>query len=638
MHALLLSILAATALQAAGSSQLLSPNPAYSGIGQLPLSSTCTAFFIQTPGNGPAYALTAGHCYSLNAQEVFLDIALSSIRSVTFNYFADSRTERIPVPIRRIAYSTMKGWDIMLLELNTTRAELASRIAPLALEPADPPAGEPISVYGIPASFFDPNGRYLRRSRCSLGGRADLLEFTWHFYNVRRNDCEDIVGGISGSPVLSERTGRVIGIVNTTTHLAWNSGGDFDCYAGRPCEIANRAQRVEEETSYSVPVAGLLQCFTPSGQFSVAGEGCPLDPGRPSLSVTRRQRNQQPGATWAATVATTAPSYRYKAIAAGIGDCREEAGYSPPIPAARNIVDDAIPREENRYLLCVVPEGASVRNPTVLIARIDATPPILPPFYTVIENDSLYRIPFTFIPPELSSYSYKFGPLDTTACDTEGYRPYLRIPISIPIDGGPYRFCFHTHDEADNRSHPYGFTLGAGPVIFPHGIGHPAGFRPDSFAPGQWISLYGLQLEDAAFTLRDAAGTRHPLTIGYRSRTQINARIPQSAATGPAQIGLEPIVIDTISPGILLATHTAGNEILAYTTGLAAATTTLLQARLGRTPLTVQSIETLPETGIELIRLQLPESHALQGLQYLQLLTATQSSNRAAIQLPSPPE
>jgi len=622
-------------LLAAGSSHLLlnsaGQNRAYTGIGQFALSSTCTAFFIQTPGSGPAYALSAGHCYSLNAQEVYLDLAPSvNTRPVLFNYFSDTRTEQVTVPIRRIAYSTMKGWDLLLLELSATRADLAARITPIELEPNEASGGEPISVAGIPASFFEQSDRYLRRARCTTGERVDLLEFTWHFYNMRRHDCEDIVGGISGSPVISERTGRALGIVNTTTHLAWNMGGDFDCYAGRPCEIGSGGQRVEEETSYFVPVAGLLRCFSPAGEFTLANEGCPLDSGRPTLSVTRRQRNQQPGATWAATVNTTAATYRYKAIAAGSGDCRDEAGYSQPVRLAeRNMIDDALPGEENRYLLCVAPEGAPVRDATVLIARIDATPPVLPPFYSVTDNTTNYRIAFEFIPPELSSYSYKFGAPDATQCDDTGYRPYLRIPVSLSIREGPYRFCFYTQDEADNRSQPFALTLGAGASLLPQGIGHAAGFRPAVFAPGQWISIYGLELEDYTPMLGDRR-----LLIGYRSATQINASIPQDAAPGEGRIGTERIVIAPLSPGILLAAHISGGQILAYTSGLATARTTDLRAEIGRTALAVESIEAFPETGIELVRLRLPEGHNLQGRQFVRILASTHASNRYAITLP----
>jgi hypothetical protein len=377
----------------------------------------------------------------------------------------------VAAPIRRIAYATMKGSDITLLELATTQAELASHgVRALELESDEPAAGESIRIVGAPASFFEPCEWFLRSAVCTLGERADLLEFTWHFWFTRRNDCEDVVGGLSGSPVIVARTGRVAGIVNTTTHLAFARGGDFDCYAGRPCEAALGGQRVEEETNYSIPVSGLTECFRATGEFDLTRSACPLDRGR-QLTVTRRTRNQRPGGRWGAALSGGLAFYRYKVGVAGAGDFRDEAGYSAPIRLAdRATIDDPLPEQENRYLLCVVAgDGATVdtswqpaRNATVVIARVDATPPLRPPMYSVMENDSFYRVTFQFTPPELSVYDYKLGPAATTRCDEPGYRPYLRVPVPIPKNEGPLRLCFYAYDEADNKSPALDLTVGAG--------------------------------------------------------------------------------------------------------------------------------------------------------------------------------
>jgi hypothetical protein len=359
-------------------------NAAYTGVGRLALGGNCTAFLIRTPGAGAAYALSAGHCYSLDSQAVFVDRQPpANAPPVRFNFFADTTAAQVAAPIRRIAYATMKGRDILLLELAATQAELAARgVRALELEPDEPPAGEPVRIAGAPASFFEQREWFLRRADCTLGERADLLEFTWHFWDTRRNDCEDIVGGMSGSPLIVARTCRVAGIVNTSTHLAMARGGDFDCYAGRPCEIGGGAQRVEEETSYSVPVEGLSECFLPSGEFDLTRAPCPLDRGT-QLTVTRRVRNQRPGGRWNAALSGELPFFRYKAVAAGAGSCREETGYSAAMRLADHAtIDDPLPEQENRYLLCVLAgNGASgdsqwqpARDATVVIARVDSTP------------------------------------------------------------------------------------------------------------------------------------------------------------------------------------------------------------------------------------------------------------------------
>ena len=213
--------------EASSSSELLrnktGENDRYSGIGRLQLSGSCTAFFIKTPGAaGPAYALTAAHCYSLSSQDVFVDRAASS--PVTFQFFTDTQDRQVKAAVRRVAYSTMKGTDIALLELDVTQAELVARgVRPLELEATEPArAGDRVEAVGAPGLFFDIEERFLRRSRCQiLNERVDLLEFRRNFRSSQASDCEDIVGGISGSPLIAGKSGEVVGIVNTTTHLAW---------------------------------------------------------------------------------------------------------------------------------------------------------------------------------------------------------------------------------------------------------------------------------------------------------------------------------------------------------------------------------------------------------------------------------
>ncbi|MCC6291219.1 MAG: hypothetical protein IT164_01100 [Bryobacterales bacterium] len=640
---------------AAPSSKLLEnrdgQNRAFTGIGRLSLSTSCTAFFIRTPGgsNASAYALAAGHCYSITSNDIFVNQTLpASTRPVRFRYFVDTQDQQLAVPVRRLAYSTMRGWDVAVIELATTAGELqAQGVTPLQLEPGDPLPGTAITVVGAPGTNFPASEQFLRQGRCTLGERVDLIEFVWHFWNVRRNDCEDIVGGVSGSPVISERTGNVVGIVNTTTHLAFQSGGDFDCYAGRPCELGGGAQKVEEETSYSVPVAGLLGCFSGEGVFAHDRAECPLPRATPRIDVSHAGRNRRPGAAWDVAVTGEAAYYRYKTMVAGAGDCRDAAGYSAPVPReARGVISDRLPEAENRYLMCVIGGGSPApdhpswqlpRDAVVLIARTDATPPLPAPLYRITSRPSEeMSLAFDFLPPELSSYEYKIGAPDSTRCAEPGYRIYRRIPVSLP-DTGSYRICLRATDEAGNEQPPVDFVVGRGPVILPTGVAHATGFRPDVFAPGQWISVYGLDLQGATPRLRGSSGSELPLEIGYTSAEQINARLPLDAPAGQANLVLgeraEPMRIGPLSPGIFLAEQTGANEILVYTTGLASARAGDLRAWIGRLELAVLEAGSAGIPGVEVIRLRLPEGTGLQGLQFLQLAAGQVRSNRRGVVL-----
>ena len=562
-------------------------------------------------------------------------------RNVIFNFFAETRDRQITVPVRRIAYSTMKGRDLAILELTTSASELAARgVLALELAANEPARGEAIAVVGAPASFFDFSNWFLRRARCTVGERADLLEFIWHFHNTRRNDCADMVGGFSGSPVIEEASGQVMGVLNTTTYLAWSTGGDFDCYLGRPCEFDSSGQHALEDTSYSSPVTGLLACFTAQGTFDLTLAACPLDRGR-QLTVTRRGRNQQPGGAWAATLTGDLPFYRWKAVVAGTGDCRDESGYSPVLRLSESpVISDKTPVAEERYLLCVVAGSTPtvdatwqpVRDATVTIVRIDETPPVVAPRYNVRDEDAFYRIALEFAPPELSSYSYKTGPPAETRCDVPGYSVYRRVPLVLARREGPYRVCLYAEDEAGNTSPALDFVVGAGPVILPGGVTSAFGTADSHFAPGQWISLYGLDLASATPRVRDAAGRLAQFAQLARTPTQINAQLPASLAIGPAQIVLgdhaRPIELVEAAPSLHGASHRAPLAVVTFATGLARAQQ--LTARLGTLSLPVASIERT-DMGLEVIRFTLPPDHGLTGTQFLQVTADGRSSNRVAL-------
>jgi hypothetical protein len=403
---------------------------------------------------------------------------------------------------------------------------------------------------------------------------------------------------------------------------------------------------VEEETSYSIPVAGLLECFRTTGEFDLTLAACPLDRGH-QLSVMRRTRNQRPGGRLDAALSGAHAFYRYKVVTAGAGDCRDEAGYSMPIRLAdRGMIEDPLPEQENRYLLCVVAGDTPavdaswqpVRDATVVIARVDATPPVRKPAYSLMDFGGAYRLAFEFAPPELSGYSYKLGPADATRCDEPGYRPYLRIPVPIPKDQGSLRFCFYAYDEADNQSPASDLLLGAGPAILPGGVAHAAGFSPPGLAPGQWISIYGIDLAGQAPLLLDSAGVVHSLSVAYHGERQINARLPLDAAMGDGAIKVgeraEAVRIVRGSPGIFLIVPSEAANLAAYTTGLSGLGANELRASIGRLRLEVLSVER-EENGIEIVRLRLPQRHGLRGRQFLQIETGQgAASNRREVVLP----
>jgi hypothetical protein len=463
----------------AGASVLLSNadgKNAYSGVVRVVGSSTCSGVFVaqakSVPDDAPAYVLTNGHCADAwGANEVIVDRAVTRYRAV-FGYFADTQDEQYEVGSRRVALATMKGQDVAVIELDATHGELRRR----GFDPWRPASGraaeaEPIVVVGAPV-MAEADRSYLRLASCRLRGQVSvLLERQWTWFSFDRSDCTDIYPGSSGSPVISRESGRLLGLVNTTTI---GSDGLEDCYIGRPCEAEGGSTRVLKSTSYLTPVTGVESCFDEGGLFQLGRPECPLEDGRlavaepswlgavnpnlaPSASQSARLR-------WDVAVTGPFPYYSYKTGAAGAVDCRQVGGYS----AARAVGDqpviaDQLPTTEGHYSLCLLggdsrergPGWQRLETPTVVAAKIDKTPPT-EARVTVRDEGTQWRAVFDYAPPELSAYVFKSGRPDDVRCEaTDGYRQVVLPFYVFSKSGAPYRLCAIALDEAGNASPPF---------------------------------------------------------------------------------------------------------------------------------------------------------------------------------------
>src|SRR5262249_42535250 len=239
-------------------------NP-YSGVVRVQARATCTGIFLVTTtdddargGAASAWVATNGHCVAFpGTNQVLLDQPGSG--SVVFDFFIDTQRRQLRVPVRRVAYATMKGQDIALGGLSGRGDDLRRAgyepWRPVLNLPAD---DEPVVVVGAPLQV-DPALAYLRLAACTLEGRAPrLFEFTWHWYGFERMGCSDIQAGSSGSPVISRRTGRIVALINTS-----NAGQAWDtaCEINSPCEPTRTGSVQPENTSYATPLVGIDRCF-----------------------------------------------------------------------------------------------------------------------------------------------------------------------------------------------------------------------------------------------------------------------------------------------------------------------------------------------------------------------------------------
>jgi hypothetical protein len=438
----------------------------YTGIGRYLGRASCTAVFItpfrdgEDAGAAPAYALTNGHCPDFPGSNQVLLNQPPGRGQVTFNYFADTTRGQLVVPVTRSSYVSMKGQDIAVLELALRHDQLRARgIEPWPITDVRSDVSEPIAVVGAPGSSF------LRLAACRLDGEAPLvLEYVWHWYGFLRNTCAGIAPGSSGSPAISRRTGKVIGLLNTTT----NGGrAQFtECLLDHPCEPTVGAESGRVETSYITPLLGVEACFA-GGRFEVRGAGCSLDPGdqvtlspqflgraNPRLDTVPVGR---PVRSWNVIVSGPFDFYRYKVARVGADDCRDPRGYTPPRPVAqRPLIDDALPEPEGWWFLCVVGsrsrgEAQSPAYPTVVGVRVDSVRPRVEAPLVIEDGGQAWRVTFQTYDPEVSVYVFKFGrPADTRCEDGSGYRLALVPFIALPKSGRPYTFCAIPYDGAQN--------------------------------------------------------------------------------------------------------------------------------------------------------------------------------------------
>jgi hypothetical protein len=254
----------------------------YNGVGSIDVDyGVCTGFFIATGNNpqAPAYVLTNGHCQGMltelpNQDEIRINRPSKTVFVV--NYFHDFKAERMTIPVKRMVYGTMKNNDIAILELTKTYQEmLRAGITPLTLSDRPAQKGDPTLVVGIPSQGVKDKLSYLHAATCQTGELVNLKEDIYNWKKSIRHNCS-IVGGMSGSPMISLKTNRVVGIINTGVND--NAAKQPQCSLNRPCEIApNGTIQTFDRENYGQLVDRIPSCFDRDGRFEILQPQCQLE-------------------------------------------------------------------------------------------------------------------------------------------------------------------------------------------------------------------------------------------------------------------------------------------------------------------------------------------------------------------------
>jgi Trypsin-like peptidase domain len=263
----------------------------YNGVGSIEVDyGTCTGFAISTGTNhpnAPAYVLTNGHCQGKagklpDDREIMVD--RSTKTQFTVNYFHDFKPDRLTVSVKRLVYGTMKNNDIAILELNITQRQLRKAgINALQIAPKPPVLGEPLIVVGIPSEGVKDERNYLHAVTCQVGELANVKEDIYNWQQSIRHKCS-IVGGMSGSPMISLKTRQVVGIINTGVND--NAAKQPQCSLNRPCEVGKQGfvQTFPQE-NYGQLVDRIPACFDRRGIFDLDRPTCQLE--RPSTPTPK---------------------------------------------------------------------------------------------------------------------------------------------------------------------------------------------------------------------------------------------------------------------------------------------------------------------------------------------------------------
>ena len=194
------------------------------------LESGCSASLVRYPtsrNKDRALMLTNGHCW----EGVFImpGEVLTNLPSSFSGDLLDARGETVgKVQTDRLLYATMTGTDIALYRLTETYDQIkrATGLRALTIASTHPVDGRAVSI---------PAGYWKITYSCQINGFVPTVnEAIWSWQDSIRydptSDCQ-LIGGTSGSPIIDNKSKKIVGINNTA-----NVDGE-SCTLNNPCEV-----------------------------------------------------------------------------------------------------------------------------------------------------------------------------------------------------------------------------------------------------------------------------------------------------------------------------------------------------------------------------------------------------------------
>lgn len=224
----------------------------------------CSGSVVRVPGSAPddqALVLTNGHCLELmKADEVVVDRPEQRVVKL----LSGSGSEIAKLNTTKVVYATMTGTDAAFLQLGTTYRQLQQQhgVRPLELSATRPVADTEIHVV---------SGYWKKIYSCRVDGfvhRLEEADWTWRD-SLRYTPSCDTIAGTSGSPIIDNASGKVVGVNNTGNE----SGGR--CTMNNPCEVdAAGKVTVRKGINYGQQTFGFVSCFGSGTKLDLSLPGC----------------------------------------------------------------------------------------------------------------------------------------------------------------------------------------------------------------------------------------------------------------------------------------------------------------------------------------------------------------------------